>query len=197
MMLYLVRHGESIGNLNKRYCGITDVELSLEGMEQAKIASSNLKELNVSKIYTSPLKRAYKTAEIISKELNVGLSIVDCIKEINFGIFENMTWEEMQENNKIETDNWINQGFEYKFPKGESYLDIIERISDFIDKINDSENSVIVSHFGVIQSILLYYKSADYNNIWDHHISNCDIVVLNNKKIEKIIKCNYQKLASS
>ncbi|MBP1925482.1 alpha-ribazole phosphatase [Sedimentibacter acidaminivorans] len=191
-MLYLVRHGESIGNLNKRYCGITDVELSLEGMVQAKIAGTNLKKLNISQIYTSPLKRAYKTAEIISEEISVELSAIECLKEINFGIFENMTWEEMLKDYKSETDNWINQGFEYKFPKGESYIDIIERISDFMNKINDLDNSVIVSHFGVIQSILLYYKSVNYDNLWDYQISNCDIVVLNNKKIEKIIKCNYK-----
>jgi len=190
-MLYLVRHGESIGNINKRYCGITDVELSPVGMAQAKIASSNFEKINFSQIYTSPLKRAYETAKIISEETNVGLKVIDCIKEINFGIFENMTWEEMQKDYKSETDKWIEQGFEYKFPKGESYSDIIVRISDFIDGIKKTDDSVIISHFGVIQSILLYLKAANLNNIWDYHISNCDIVVLNNKSIEKIIKCNY------
>jgi broad specificity phosphatase PhoE len=187
-MLYLVRHGQSIGNMNKRYCGITDVELSEVGKIQSKRAGTNLKRFNISQIYASPLKRAYETARIISGEINVELSIVDCIKEINFGIFENMTWEEMLKDYKSETDNWIDQGFEYKFPKGESYLDIIDRIADFMDNING--NSVIVSHFGVIQSILLYFKAVDSSNVWDYHISNCDIVTLNNKKIEKIIKCN-------
>jgi alpha-ribazole phosphatase len=113
--------------------------------------------------------------------------VVDCLKEINFGIFENMTWEEMLNDYKIETDNWIEQGFKYKFPKGESYFDIMDRISDFMDNIKD--DSVIVSHFGVIQSILLYYKAVNFDNIWDYRISNGDILVLKNKKIEKLIKC--------
>lgn len=186
-MLYLVRHGESVGNANKRYCGITDIELSLDGIEQAKVVGFNLKDLNVLHIYTSPLKRAYHTAKIISDEINVNLKIVDCLKEVNFGIFENMTWEEMLKEYKKETENWIKQGLEYTFPKGESYNDIIKRIAFFMDNIED--NSVIVSHFGVIQSILLYYKIADTSNLWNYHISNCDILVLNKKKIEKIIKC--------
>nr|WP_312576368.1 histidine phosphatase family protein [Sedimentibacter sp.] len=186
-MLYLVRHGESVGNLNKRYCGITDVKLSLKGESQAKIAGFNLKNNSISQIYTSPLIRASETARIISEEINVGFCTVDCLKEINFGIFENMTWEEIHRNYKIETDSWIDKGFEYKFPKGESYLDIIDRIACFMDNIDD--NSVIVSHFGVIQSILIYYKAADCNNVWDYHISNGDIVVLDNKKIKEFIKC--------
>jgi len=186
-MLYLVRHGESVGNANKRYCGITDIELSLDGKEQAKFAGLNLKDLKVLHIYTSPLKRAYNTAKIISDQINVNLKVVDCLKEVNFGIFENMTWEEMLKEYREETDNWIKQGLEYTFPKGESYNDIIKRIASFMDNVED--NSVIVSHFGVIQSILLYYKIVDSSNLWNYHISNCDILVLNNKKFEKIIKC--------
>lgn len=188
-MLYLVRHGESVGNANKRYCGITDIELSLNGIEQAKIAGLNLKDLNGLHIYSSPLKRAYHTAEIISDVIKVNLNVIDCLKEVNFGIFENMTWEEMLTEYKEETDNWIKQGLEYTFPKGESYNDIIKRIALFMDNVED--NSVIVSHFGVIQSILLYYKIADSSNLWKYHISNCDILVLNNKKFKKIIKCNF------
>lgn len=186
-MIYIVRHGESVGNLNKRYCGITDVELSIDGRVQALQAGLNLKYLKVLKIYSSPLKRAYETAEIISKEINVNLNKADCLKEVNFGIFENMTWDEIHNDYKEETDNWIQQGLKYTFPKGESYGDIINRIAGFMDDIED--NSVIVSHFGVIQSILLYYKIADSSNLWNYHIANCDILVLNNKKIEKIIKC--------
>ena len=196
-MLYLVRHGESLGNVNKRYCGITDIELSLNGKEQAKIAASNLEDLKVLNIYTSPLKRACETAKIISEEINVNLSIVDCLKEVNFGIFENMTWEEMLNDYKEETDKWIEQGIKYTFPKGESYDDVINRIAKFMDNVED--DSVIVSHFGVIQSILLYYKIADSNNLWNYHISNCDILVLNNKKMENIIKCksNFKSFVKS
>lgn len=186
-MLYLVRHGESLANIDKRYCGITDVELSSVGRAQAKIVGLNLKNLNVLHIFSSPLKRACETAKIISEEININFSLADCLKEVNFGIFENMTWEEMINDYKEETDNWIEQGFKYTFPKGESYDDIINRIARFMDNVED--NSVIVSHFGVIQSILLYYKIADSSNLWNYHISNCDILVLNYKKIEKIIKC--------
>ncbi len=185
-MLYLLRHGESIANLNKRYCGITDVELSPLGKKQAKKAALFFEGVTISNIYSSPLKRAFETAKEVSEIKGVHVKTNNCLKEVNFGIFENKTWDEMVLQNKSETDNWINLKHKYKFPNGEGYDDIINRICYFLDNIED--DSLIVSHFGVIQSILLYYKIADDNNIWDYHISNCDIVVLNNKKIERIIK---------
>lgn len=188
-MIYLVRHGESEANIQKRFSGITDVELSLKGKNQAIIAGQNLKSEKISHIYTSPLKRAKDTAKIICDEINIDENkiITDInLIEVNFGIFENMTWEEMRANNRNETDNWILKKHKYKFPEGEGYDDIIERISVFIDNIPD--NSVIVSHFGVIQSILLYLKIVDDSSLWNLKISNCDIIVLNNKKYERIIR---------
>lgn len=187
-MIYLVRHGESTANISKRYCGITDVELTNLGRNQARVAGLNIKGEYITNIYSSPLIRAYETAKIISEQINASVKTVECLREVNFGIFENMTWDEMLKSYKDETDNWIKLGFGYKFPEGESYSDIINRIGDFIENIED--NSVIVSHFGIIQGILLYLKIADSTNLWNYHISNCDILVLNNKKIEKIIKCN-------
>jgi len=189
-MLYIIRHGESISNINKRFSGITDVELSHLGKEQARSAGLNLNGLNISQIYSSPLKRAYETAKIISEENNIDVQSIKVdgrLIEVNFGIFENMTWEEMLIDYKNEAESWAKAGFRYKFPEGESYEDIISRVSGFIDNVPD--NSVIVSHFGVIQGILLYYKIADYDSLWDFKISNCDSVVLNDKKIDKIIKC--------
>ncbi len=188
-MIYLVRHGESSANINKRFCGITDVELSDLGRKQAEETGLYFKDLNISKIYASPLKRAYETARIISLKTDVKVITTDCLMEVNFGIFENMTWDEIAANYKDETDCWIALGHNYKFPKGESYADIINRIAAFIENIE--ENTVIVTHFGVIQSILLYLKIADETDIWNYHISNCDIIVLKNKKFDKIIKCIY------
>lgn len=188
-MIYLVRHGESLANVGKKFCGITDVELSDLGRKQGEKAGLNLINFNVLHIYSSPLKRALETSKIIKNKIcfNNDIQVEESIREVNFGIFENMTWEEIQNLYKEETDNWIKLGFNYKFPEGESYEDIMRRCSEFIHKIED--DSVVVTHYGIIQGILLCFKVASPENIWDYHISNCDIVVLKEKKLEKIIKC--------
>lgn len=188
-MIYLVRHGESEANINKRFSGITDVNLSLKGRKEARLAGQYLKSEKISHIFTSPLIRAKDTAKIICNEINYDVNKIiteNSLIEVNFGLFENLTWDEISSTYKDESENWIKDKVKYKFPQGEGYDDIIKRISGFIENVPD--NSLIVTHFGVIQSIMLYLNIADDINLWNFKISNCDIVVLNNKKFERIIR---------
>lgn len=187
-MLYLVRHGESQANVLKRYSGITDVDLTENGIMQAKAAGENLINEKISHIISSPLKRARETANIISNEIKFPHEIIiePCLIEVNFGLFENMTWDELRLNYREETEKWILKKHKYKFPEGEDYDDIIKRISVFIDNVPD--DSLIVTHFGVIQAVLLYLGIADDMNLWEFIVSNCDILVLNNKKFDRIIR---------
>ena len=187
-MIYLVRHGESQANISKRFSGITDVELSQLGREQAKEAGKILKDKTIHYIFSSPLKRAKNTAEIIADGIGFNKEIIidKSLTEVNFGIFENLTWEEIVEQYAEESQTWIEFKHKYKFPKGEGYDDIILRISDFFDNVPD--NSLIATHYGVIQSLLLYFEIADDTTIWDYNISNCDILIINNKKLENILK---------
>ena len=188
-MIYLVRHGESEANIKNRFSGITDVELTELGMEQAIKAGEKLKDKTIHNIFSSPLKRAKNTAEIIADEIGFNkkdIIIDNCLTEVNFGIFENLTWEEIIEQYAEESESWIKFKHKYKFPKGEGYDDIKSRISRFFENVPD--NSLVATHYGVIQSVLLYYEIADDTNIWDYHISNCDILVFDNKKLINIIK---------
>lgn len=190
-MIYLVRHGESEANFSGRFCGITNVELSLKGREEAVKAGNNLKNYKIEFVYSSPLKRAIDTAEIICDRNGIDLSeimVEDCLIEVNFGLFENLTWDEIREQYREESENWILNKQKYKFPEGNSYADIIKRVSRFIETIPD--NSLVVTHFGVIQSILLYLNIADDTNLWDYVINNCDIVIIdkNKKELERIIR---------
>lgn len=187
-MIYLVRHGESQANISKRFSGITDVELSQLGREQAKEAGKILKDKTIHYIFSSPLKRAKNTAEIIADGIGFNKEIIidKSLTEVNFGIFENLTWEEIVEQYAEESQTWIEFKHKYKFPKGEGYDDIILRISDFFDNVPD--NSLIATHYGVIQSVLLYFEIVDDTTLWDYNISNCDILIINNKKLENILK---------
>lgn len=183
-MLYLVRHGESEANVQKRYTGITNVDLSDKGRMQAETAGKKLTWESISAVYSSPLQRARKTAEIICREsnLDVGKIIIrDCLIEVDFGLFENMTWDEIQFRHKEEAEKWILHGHKYVFPHGEGYGDIIRRIAPFIDNIPD--NSLIVTHFGVMQSILIYLGIADDENLWNFTISNGDVMAIDNKTV--------------
>ena len=72
MKLYIVRHGQTGYNIDNKVCGISDVELTSLGKQQAKMASEQLKEISLDMIFASPLQRAHETAKIINKAIGYG-----------------------------------------------------------------------------------------------------------------------------
>ena len=74
LRIYFMRHGETVWNTERRYQGMTDIELSAEGLRQADIAAERFKGIDIDKIYCSPLKRAAATAKPIADEK--GLDVI-------------------------------------------------------------------------------------------------------------------------
>ena len=94
MKLYIVRHGQTGYNIDNKVCGISDVELTSLGKQQAKMASEQLKDISLDMIFASPLQRAHETAKIINEnhqlEIKIKKSILANLKELlimkNFNI---------------------------------------------------------------------------------------------------------------
>ncbi len=149
MLIWLIRHGETEYNKEKRYQGQTDVPLSAEGRAAIKRAYFD-PEL----VYTSPLSRAVETADIIFPESHKVR--VEDIKEMNFGIFEGRNYMEM------ETDpdyrKWIDSEGRMQCPGGESREEFSRRANSALDvlikeTLDTGRNSlVVVTHGGIIMA---------------------------------------------
>ena len=87
-ILYFVRHGETSWNKSKIYQGSTDIPLNSTGLQQAKLVSSYFKDISIDDIFTSPLKRASVTAEIIAKPHCISVKENRNLMEMNFGQWE-------------------------------------------------------------------------------------------------------------
>ena len=85
---YFIRHGETDWNLENKRMGSQDIELNQTGSDQSYSAAYNLVDIEISKIFTSPLKRAVKTANIIASVCELDVEILETIKERNLGSFE-------------------------------------------------------------------------------------------------------------
>ena len=83
--LFLIRHGQTVWNLEGRYQGDEDTDLTSVGISQAELAAKYLSRVNFSCIYTSPLRRTLDTASIIAKDKNAKILVRENLKEINFG----------------------------------------------------------------------------------------------------------------
>lgn len=144
MELFIYRHGEI--ETGGRYIGQTDVPLSQKGLEQNQQSLKALKQIPVDQIYISDLKRCFVNNAIIEK----------CLREINFGQWEGMTWNQIELKFEKESKKYLSDPLNFTFPNGESYQQVKLRIDKFIEniKLTKVERIGLVTHGGVVRSIV-------------------------------------------
>jgi 2,3-bisphosphoglycerate-dependent phosphoglycerate mutase len=156
----LIRHGQTIWNLEKREMGQLDSQLSEKGEMQAKALAKRLENVHFSALYSSDLGRALQTAQYIS-EISGKVIITDTeLRERNMGIFQGYTREEIA---KKYPDEWAAHNspakFDYVIPNGESQRQRHERSIRAFNRLADNhseEQIVIVSHAGILRTIFEY-----------------------------------------
>ncbi|XP_013363025.1 PREDICTED: 6-phosphofructo-2-kinase/fructose-2,6-bisphosphatase 4 [Chinchilla lanigera] len=157
--IYLCRHGESELNLKGRIGG--DPGLSARGREFAKrlarfISDQNIKDL---KVWTSQMKRTIQTAEA----LGVPYEQWKVLNEIDAGVCEEMTYEEIQDHYPLEFALRDQDKYRYRYPKGESYEDLVQRLEPVIMELERQENVLVICHQAVMRCLLAYFldKAAE------------------------------------
>ncbi|KAI1305859.1 6-phosphofructo-2-kinase/fructose-2,6-bisphosphatase 1 [Halotydeus destructor] len=157
--IYLTRHGESVYNLMGKIGG--DSELSERGREYARALSKYVSEQNIPRlrVWTSQLKRTIQTAEGIKAPQERWKAL----NEIDAGICEEMTYEEISEKYPEEFALRDQDKFHYRYPKGESYEDLVARLEPVIMELERQENVLVVAHQAVLRCLLAYFldKSSD------------------------------------
>lgn len=192
MNIYLVRHGELYWEDNIKKCiGITDINLNEKGIKQAESVGRFLKDKNISKIYTSNLKRCKKSAEIVSTILNVPYYIENELVEINMGIWENKSFEYIKEKYTKEYEDRGKNISTFRIKHGETFQECYERSKRILKKISEAnynDNIVIICHSGVIKSMMCFIANMPIDEIISIGLDYGHIIHINyNKKEYKII----------
>ncbi|ETE57827.1 6-phosphofructo-2-kinase/fructose-2,6-biphosphatase 2, partial [Ophiophagus hannah] len=157
--IYLCRHGESECNLIRKIGG--DSGLSTRGKQFAEALKMFIKEQEIMdlKVWTSQLKRTIQTAEA----LGVPYEQWKILNEIDAGVCEEMTYEEIQRKYPEEFALRDQEKYLYRYPGGESYQDLVQRLEPVIMELERQENVLVISHQAVMRCLLAYFldKSAD------------------------------------
>lgn len=166
--IILIRHTATNYNLDSKYCGITDVDLSAEGIKQAIKLRDYLKklQLKVDKIFSSDLRRAVQCAKII---FNSDIELISGFREINFGLLEGLTHQEVMRGFPTIYKKWLKEPYKTDIPGGENFSDFKKRIEKALDKVLNKYkyNTVaIVTHAGPIRLILSNLSSAK-DSFWN------------------------------
>lgn len=148
MVLYCVRHGESTFNAQGRVQGHLDVALSDLGRRQGEAAGRALAGHPIEMIYSSPLKRALETAQIIARIVNAEIRIDPRLKEINIGVFQGRLRSEINQLYPDEIAQWNREDPDYTVPGGESRRQLRQRGVAAFETIFEAghQHAVVVSH---------------------------------------------------
>ncbi len=159
--LFLIRHGQTSWNVEGRYQGSCDIELNSTGIQQAELASKYLSRVKFSNIYSSPLKRTMKTADIISGKSGQEIKILGELEEVDFGKWEGLKFHEIDKEYHGDYQQWLADPYNNCPTGGENFKELTLRTTSIIDKIvaeNADDSSVaIVTHGGVILSLLVHW----------------------------------------
>lgn len=186
----LVRHGESSYNVEKRAQGHCDLStLTEQGEKMAAQVATALKDLKFDAVYSSPLQRAKRTAEIILDGLEnpPALQTTDDLKEINILLWEGMLFTEVAEKYPEMYAHWHSEPHKVRMalPDGSELvpvLDLYEQAERFWRSLipqHKNQTILIVAHSGINRALIntaIGLEPADYQRC---HISNCGISVLN------------------
>lgn len=186
MNFYFVRHGHTDWNEAKKIQGSCDIELSEKGVLQAHILADTIKEkeINVSQIYTSPQKRALKTAKIISETLAVPLAIKNGLKEINFGKWEGLTFQEVKSEYPKEYEAWFYNRRYQTSPSGESYQHLMERSIKVLCQIENKADVMVVTHSAVIMCLACLIHNVPFEKMNTYKVANTAIIKLSLQDIK-------------
>ncbi len=155
MKLILIRHGETLWNKEGRVQGTSDIELSDIGTSQAGLLASSLKNQHIEAIYSSPLKRALQTAQIINEFHSLQINTYKELMEMDQGIFEGLSFKELMNDKKDFLKKWVADPAGVKMPKGESLTELQDRAWRIMEHIiSQGKNALVVSHNFTIAAIL-------------------------------------------
>ena len=176
MKIYLTRHGQTDYNKKRMMQGRSDIPLNEVGIAQARAKREKLGDIKFDAVYSSPLIRAVKTAEIIGNVSEAEIIKDERIIEANFGKYELM--------------NYYGTGLPmmlywsfpevFKAPEGvETIQEMIDRTSSFLRELEqkDYENVLVACHGGIIRPIRGYLEDKKNGIIWRPRPKNCETFV--------------------
>ncbi len=166
--LYITRHGETEWNIQSRFQGWKNSPLTELGVKQAESLRKRMSTVPLNKIYASPTERAAKTAEIIKGDRDIEIIHDIDLREMGFGNWEGLTYDEIKSLNEAELNNLIYHPSKYVPDMGEDYKTFTERIIGAVDRIilnHPNESVLIVTHGISLKVMLSYFNSLDLDEI--------------------------------
>lgn len=175
--IILVRHGETKWNVEEIFRGRADIELNDVGVRQAELLADYLKDIKIEAVYSSPLRRALKTAEIVAQRHELALQVTPGLEDMDFGAWQGLSLTEVKDKSPSLYAQWLSQPDLVKIPQAEGFASIRQRAMAVVDQVIAKYDGtvVLVSHRVVNKILICALLGLDDSPFWEIRQDNCGI----------------------
>ena len=154
MILYCVRHAESIYNSEGRIQGQSDPPLSADGRRQAEAIAAGFESISLDAIFASPLQRAHDSARPLAEASGLKIQLDPRLMELNAGVFQDKLWDDIEREFPEDAARWAEQDPDFTIPEGESRRDLMKRGHAALESIRDAgyARAAVVAHGGTLSA---------------------------------------------
>jgi broad specificity phosphatase PhoE len=177
MNIILARHGETEWNVGEIFRGRADIELNETGIKQAELLAEYLSDFKIDAIYSSPLKRASKTAEIIASHHKLKVEIAPELIDFNYGEWQGLSHRQVKDKYGELCAGWLDHPEKVKIPSGESLNHARQRAMRLVNRVTASYKgtAVMVSHRVVHKVIICALLGLTNSHFWNIRLDTCGI----------------------
>ena len=164
-LVIFVRHGQTDDNVSGRISGQGPVPLNTRGQEQARLVGEVLVPLGVTRLLSSPVARAWQTAEILATRLQLQIEPVPDLREVGYGDWEGKRFSDIR--SEPAAHHVMHNPIHAVFPKGESLLGVQQRgvrTVEWVRRTSPGAVTVLVSHGDVIRTTMAHYLGMTFND---------------------------------
>jgi len=182
--IILLRHGQALNNTKRILAGRSDgIDLTYEGINQAKNIAEFIKPLNISTIYTSPIKRAQNTAEIVADHNSINYCIDDRLIELETGQFTGMNYDKLFSKHGNVFLKFYEGDPEIKNYGVETFSEVKDRISNivnFVSKKHSEQKILLVTHMDPIKAMISNIVDIKPYSLFELVVANASLTIINN-----------------
>ena len=171
-----------------RFCGHSDPELNERGHRQLAGVVDRLSEYAIRRIYTSDLRRAQQTAEAVASHFGIGFEVRPGLREIHFGLWEGLSWSEIEACDPVLAKSWAEQYPNCTAPGGESLQQFERRVraeSAFLFAAATECPIAVVAHAGFMRVLLTNFYGVPEEEAWKLTKEYGSVVALDTSLIRK------------
>jgi len=168
-IIYLVRHGQTAWNKEEIFRGRTDVPLDETGLKQAELVGEYFRETEIRAIYSSPLSRAWQTAERIARNHNLEVQALPGIIDMSFGNWEGCAHHEIQKMDPETYRLWKEEPHRVTLPGGEGLDQVRMRALAALEEVigkDPGKTLILVSHRVINKVLLCAILGLDNSHFW-------------------------------